>query len=293
MMKKTLEKYQAYLESDRLLENTASAYYSDAKFFVEFLKRNQIRRFTQVDQKTVLAFVECLKKENKAPSTIARYVASTKHFFSFLSAMGVVEINPAQGVKPPKAKKELPEILTPEEVSTLLEQPSGADPKAVRDKAMLELLYATGIRVSELIALNLADINVKIGYIKCRKKREERIIPIGKLALTAMDNYVNVVRAGLADEGEQALFVNMNGKRMTRQGFWKIIKIYADEAKIDKKITPHTLRHSFASHLLENGADLHSIQSMLGHSDISSTQVYARIMDHKLRDVYKKTHPRA
>ena len=280
-MKKILEKYQVYLEGNRLLKNTASAYFSDVKVFSEYLKENGIKRFAQVDKKIMLSFVDSLQKEQKAASTVARYIASTKHFFVFLSSEGIVETNPVEEIKPPKAKNDLPEILTEEEMATLLEQPSGAEPKSVRDKAMLELLYATGIRVSELIALNLTDINIKIGYIKCRKKREERIIPIGKLALSALESYVSVVRENIVAENEQALFVNMNGTRMTRQGFWKITKFYADKAQINKRITPHTLRHSFAAHLLENGADLHSIQSMLGHSDISSTQVYAKIMDHK------------
>lgn len=174
-----------------------------------------------------------------------------------------------------------------------MEQPSGSDPKSVRDKAMLELLYATGSRVSELIDLNVEDANVKIGYVRCRKHGEERIVPIGKMAIAAMENYLDSVRGALAAPDENALFVNMTGQRMTRQGFWKIVKCYAKQAGIEKRITPHTMRHSFAAHLLENGADLHSIQSMLGHSDISSTQVYVKLINSKLRDVYEKTHPRA
>lgn len=292
-MKKTLEQYKMYLQENSIMENTASAYYSDAKHFTEFLRAKRIRRLTRVDSKTVAAFAEYLKEEQKAPSTVARYLASVKHFFGFLMHTGVVTQNPAEYVKPPKTKKELPEILTMEEVSALLEQPSGSDPKSVRDKAMLELLYATGIRVSEMMALNVSDVNVKIGYIKCRKNKEERIIPIGRLALTAVENYMGVIRDSVADEGETALFVNMAGSRMTRQGFWKVMKQYTDAANIQKKITPHTLRHSFAAHLLENGADLHSIQSMLGHSDISSTQLYARLINSQLRDVYEKAHPRA
>ena len=174
-----------------------------------------------------------------------------------------------------------------------MEQPSGSDPKSVRDKAMLELLYATGSRVSELIDLNVDDVNLKIGYVRCRKHSEERIIPIGRMALSAMENYLTVIRGQVAAPEDKALFVNMSGTRMTRQGFWKIVKYYAERAGIEKQITPHTLRHSFAAHLLENGADLHSIQSMLGHSDISSTQVYAKLINNKLRDVYAKAHPRA
>ena len=292
-MKKILEQYKTYLEEKNIMENTASAYYSDVRHFAEFLRSKRIRRFTRVDSKTVAAFAEHLKEETKAPSTVARYLASVKHFFGFLMHTGVVSQNPAELVKPPKTKKELPEILTMEEVSALLEQPSGSDPKSVRDKAMLELLYATGIRVSEMMDLNVSDVNVKIGYIKCRKNKEERIIPIGRLALTAVENYMGVIRSSVAGEGEPALFVNMAGSRMTRQGFWKVMKQYTDAANIQKKITPHTLRHSFAAHLLANGADLHSIQSMLGHSDISSTQLYTRVINNELRDVYEKAHPRA
>lgn len=292
-MLKLLEQYKKHLSSDKLLKNTAAAYYSDAARFTEFARDKGFRRYSQVEPKTVSEFVEKLKKEQKASSTVARHIASVKRFFAFLISVHAVKHNPAEGIKPPKPKKELPEILTTEEVSLLLEQPAGSDPKSVRDKAMLELLYATGIRVTELIELNVGDANVKIGYVRCKKHAEERIIPIGKMALQALENYISFIRDSVALSGEQALFVNMAGGRMTRQGFWKIIKFYAESAGIQKKITPHTLRHSFAAHLLENGADLHSIQSMLGHSDISSTQVYAKLINNKLRDVYAKAHPRA
>lgn len=292
-MLELLEQYKLYLKSNRLMANTATAYYSDALHFAEFAQEKGFSDFNQIDKKTVVEFVLKMEKEHKACATIARYIASVKRFFEYLLSVHAVEANPAEGIKPPKQNKELPEILTTEEVSKLLEQPSGSDPKSIRDKALLELLYATGCRVSELIDLNLGDANIKIGYIRCRKHGEERIIPIGRIALTAMENYLSFIRDAIAAPGEQALFVNMTGKRMTRQGFWKIVKFYADRAGIEKTITPHTLRHSFAAHLLENGADLHSIQSLLGHSDISSTQVYAKLMNNKLRDVYAKAHPRA
>ncbi len=288
-----LEQYKIYLNSNRLLDNTASAYFSDAARFTDYALEKGISDFRQVDKKIIAEFVLKLEKEHKAASTIARYMASMKRFFAFLTAIHAVDGNPAEGMKPPKLKKELPEILTTEEVSKFLEQPNGSDPKSVRDKAMLELLYATGSRVSELIDLNVGDANIKIGYIRCRKHGEERIVPIGRMALAAMENYLNFIRDSISAPGEQALFVNMAGKRMTRQGFWKIVKFYAGQAGIEKQITPHTLRHSFAAHLLENGADLHSIQSMLGHSDISSTQVYAKLINNRLRDVYAKAHPRA
>jgi len=204
-----------------------------------------------------------------------------------------VETNPAVMVKPPKINKELPEVLSAEEISRILEQPSGSDAKSIRDRAMLELLYAIGSRVSEIISLNVSDVNINVGYIKCRKNDEERIIPIGKMALFALEDYLNSARELIAADDEQALFVNMSGYRMSRQGFWKLVKFYADSAGIEKQITPHTLRHSFAAHLLENGADINSVRTMLGHADISSTLVYEKLVQNKLRNIYKKSHPRA
>ncbi len=292
-MLKQLEQYERHLNNSNLLKNTTAAYLSDAERFTDFARKNRIRRFSQVEEKTVLAFLEELKKEQKSASTIARHIASVKRLFEFLLSIQAVKSNPAREIKPPKSQKELPQILTTEEVSLLLEQPSGSDPKSVRDKAMLELLYATGIRVTELIDLNISDTNTSIGYVRCRKQKQERIIPVGKLALQALGNYIDFIRKTIAKPEEEALFVNMAGGRMTRQGFWKIIKFYAKSAGIQKTITPHTLRHSFATHLLENGADIHAIQTMLGHSDISSTQVYEKVINHKLRDMYKKAHPRA
>lgn len=292
-MLELLKQYKLYLDSNRLLGNTTSAYFSDAARFTNYIIEKGLTDFRHVSEKTVFEFISKLEKEKKASSTIARFIASIKRFFEFLISAHAVEHNPAVRVKPPRTKKELPEILTTEEVAKFLEQPSGSDPKSVRDKAMLELLYATGSRVSELIDLNVEDANVKIGYVRCRKHGEERIVPIGKMAIAAMENYLDSVRGALAAPDENALFVNMTGQRMTRQGFWKIVKCYAKQAGIEKRITPHTMRHSFAAHLLENGADLHSIQSMLGHSDISSTQVYVKLINSKLRDVYEKTHPRA
>lgn len=292
-MSELLNKYKIYLDSNELAINTSSAYYSDIAHFCDYATEKGFSDLQTVDKETVLGFILKLKKENKAPSTIARYIASIKRFFAFLISIREIDNNPAESITPPKHKKELPEILTTEEVSSLLEQPEGSDLKSFRDKAMLELLYATGIRVSELVDLNIDDANIQIGYIRCKKQGAERIIPIGKMALSAMENYINYIRGSIAASGEQALFVNMNGKRMSRQGFWKIIRFYADKAGIKKHITPHTLRHSFAAHLLENGADLHSIQTMLGHSDISSTQIYTKLINSKLRDIYKKAHPRA
>ncbi len=287
-----LESYKLHL-NNRLLENTSSAYYADAFRFIEFADESGVKNVNNIDKKTVTEFILKLENEKKSPATVARYITSVKRFFRFLIEKGIIIKNPMDGIKPPKQKKKLPEILSAEEVSRLLDEPKGVDAKSVRDKAMLELLYATGSRTTELISLNTDDINIKIGYARCRKQNEERIIPIGKMALTALENYLNFVRNEIALEDEKSLFVNMSGERMTRQGFWKIVKFYAERAGIKKQITPHTLRHSFAAHLLENGADLHSIQTMLGHSDISSTQIYTKLINQKLRDVYAKAHPRA
>ena len=291
-MLKLLDKYQTYLNESGVLPNTANAYFSDAIRFTEFLNVSGIKRYEQVNTDVLEQFLARLK-ETKAPSTVARNLASLKYYMEFWVLSGALSENPAEGISPPKPQKDLPEILTFDEVTLLLEQPSGTDPKSVRDKAMLELLYATGIRVSELISLNFSDINLRIGYIRCKKHEEERIIPVGKVALQALENYMKVIRGSIVHPEETALFVNMNGGRMTRQGFWKIIRFYAKRTNITKKITPHTLRHSFAAHLLENGADLPSIQSLLGHTDISSTQVYTRLAQNKLRDIYEKAHPRA
>ena len=205
-----------------------------------------------------------------------------------------MDANPAKGLTAARAERKYPEILTSREVETFLDQPRCVDAKGFRDHAMLELLYATGSRVSELISLNLDDLNLSAGFIRCRSKGKERIIPLYHTAVKALQDYVKNIRPHLiADNGEEALFVNMSGERMSRQGFWKIIKCYQEKAGIEKDITPHTLRHSFAVHLLENGADLRSIQEMLGHADISSTQIYTHVVKRQLKDVYQKAHPRA
>ena len=225
---------------------------------------------------------------------MTRSIASIKSFYSCLVTLGIMDHNPAKGVVPAKVERKLPQILTGKEVELLLEQPECTDLKGYRDRAMLELLYATGIRVSELISLDLKDLNLSAGFIRCASRGKERIIPLYHTAVKALQDYVRDIRPQLiADGGEQALFVNMNGERMSRQGFWKIIKYYQEKAGIEKDITPHTLRHSFAVHLLENGADLRSIQEMLGHADISSTQIYTHVVKHQLKDVYQKAHPRA
>ena len=228
------------------------------------------------------------------PICVARSAASLKSYYGYLVNRGVVRRNPAKDAAPVKTERKLPQILTGKEVELFLEQPQCVDPKGYRDHAMLELLYATGIRVSELIGLNVEDVNLPAGLIRCVSRGKERIIPLYAAAVKALTDYVRDIRPQLVlTPREPALFVNMSGERMSRQGFWKIVKYYQEKAQIDKDITPHTLRHSFAAHLLENGADLRSIQEMLGHADISSTQIYSRLINQKIKDVYKKAHPRA
>ena len=290
-MKHIIEQYETLLKKEHMQLNTRKAYCSDCQKFLAHLGSE--RKLLKATNKQVQAYLRYMEQENKSNATIARSIASLKGLYRFLVLEGLREDNPTDEITPPRQQKELPEILSPEEVLSLLEQPSGPSPKEVRDKAMLELLYASGIRVSELILLNRNDVNLNIGFIRCKKRADERIIPLGKPALAALSNYIGVVRDSIADEEENALFVNMSGGRMTRQGFWKLLKVYAQNANITKRITPHTLRHSFAAHLLENGADLHSVQTMLGHSDIASTRVYEKMMNRKLLDVYKKAHPRA
>lgn len=273
--------------------NTLSSYIRDVRQFSEWLESEGIA-LPQVTQNDIKLYARFLNKKGKSDATVVRSVASLKSFYNYMLATHNVPGNPAKGFTPPKLERKLPDILTGREVDLFLDQPDTSDEKGCRDKAMLELLYATGIRVTELITLDIHDINLSLGFVRCAGKGKERIVPLYKTAVRALSSYINDVRPQLLDEPNQtALFVNMNGERMSRQGFWKIVKFYQEKAGISKDITPHTLRHSFAAHLLENGADLKSIQEMLGHADISSTQIYTQVVNQKLRDVYAKSHPRA
>jgi len=239
-------------------------------------------------------YVSGLKAKGKSVATVSRAIASIKGFYSFLLDESIVESNPANVLIPDKTAQKLPQILTSKEVELLLSQPECVDAKGYRDRAMLELLYATGIRVSELIGLDIYDLNLSVGIITCHGRDHDRVIPLYNAAIKALGEYTEFVRPRMiAASEEKALFVNVSGERMSRQGFWKIIKSYQVKAGIEKDITPHTLRHSFAAHLLENGADLRSIQEMLGHADISSTQIYSQLVKKQLKDVYNKAHPRA
>lgn len=286
--------YESWLRVDKKASlNTVSSYIRDVRQFSSWLEGYGLT-LSQAAQNDIKDYTVHLKSRGKSEATIVRSVASLKSFYSYLIANHELSLNPAKGFTPTKVERKLPEILSSKEVDLFLEQPDSSEIKGCRDKAMLELLYATGIRVSELIALDLHDVNLALSFIRCESHGKERVIPLYKAAVKALSAYINDVRPQLVGRlDETALFVNLNGDRMSRQGFWKIVKYYQEKAHITKDITPHTLRHSFATHLLENGADLKSIQEMLGHADISSTQVYAQLVNQKLKDVYIKAHPRA
>ena len=290
-----ISQYGSYLaEEKHSSANTISSYLRDVNQFNDYLRAEQGCAIHKAKPETVKAYMKWMQARGKSPSSVTRFLASIKSFYNYLLSVGAVKINPAKGLTAEKVEKKYPEILTSREVELFLEQPQCVDAKGFRDHAMLELLYATGIRVSELIALNLSDLNLAAGFIRCASKGRERIIPMYHTAVKALQDYVRDIRPRIiADSGEEALFVNMSGERMSRQGFWKIIKYYQEKAGIQKDITPHTLRHSFAVHLLENGADLRAIQEMLGHADISSTQIYTHVVKNQLKDVYQKAHPRA
>lgn len=290
-----LSGYQSYLETEkRASQNTLSSYMRDLNQFAAWLEEYSDDELRTVSPETISAYVEWMTGKGKSAATVTRSIASIKSFYLYLQGQGEVKSNPARCVATQKVERKFPDILTSREVELFLEQPQCIDPKGYRDHAMLELLYATGIRVSELISLNVEDVSLSAGFIRCASKGKERIIPLYPAAVKALADYAKDIRPQLiADPEEKALFVNMNGERMSRQGFWKIVKHYQDMAQINKDITPHMLRHSFAVHLLENGADLRSIQEMLGHADISSTQIYTHVVKKQLKDVYQRAHPRA
>ena len=294
-MEQSIVDFTEYLRNNKKSsENTVLSYARDLKGFSRFMKESGVLDPAKVNRTNVMAYVYELQKQNKAGATVSRNIASIRSFFQFLQRNGVVTENPAAELELPKVEKKVPEILSLEKVELLLEQPDGEEDKEVRDKAMLELLYATGIRVTELISLKVEDINLPLEYIRCGSDAKSRIIPIGAQAKLSLRRYLEKVREHMVLRAdEEILFVNCNGKPMTRQGFWKIIKAYAKKAGIEEDITPHMLRHSFAAHLIENGADLRSVQEMLGHSDISTTQIYTKLTNQKLKNVYAKAHPRA
>ena len=293
-MEKQLKIFFDFLENEKKASNnTLQSYKRDIKQYENYLNLNG-KEYSKVTNKDMSEYIEHLKEIGKKPSTISRNIASIRSFYQYEVKNKNIKEDPTEGIQSPKVEKRVPSILTSNEVSLLLEQPKDSDLKGIRDKAMLEFAYATGMRVTEIISLNVEDVNLEEGYVLCKNGSKNRTIPIGNLSLKALKEYVNNARNVLIKkEDTKALFVNVNGSRLTRQGFWKIIKYYKEQAHIAKEITPHVLRHSFATHLLQNGADLKSIQAMLGHSDILSTQVYMQFQDDSLKDIYRKAHPRA
>lgn len=294
-MQSSVLKFEDYLKNEKKAsKNTFESYMRDIGQFHAYCSANKISQVSTITQDTITHYLKFLSSVGKSEATVARVTASLRCFFTYLIKQGNIEDNPIKAVKLSPAQKKLPEILTNKEIVQLLSQPDCSNYKGCRDKAMLELLYATGIKVSELIDLKITDINTQIGILHLHTETSQRIIPIYPEAVKSISNYLSAVREVIiSDDSEEMLFTNMNGQPLTRQGFWKIIKQYAQAANINKDITPHTLRHSFAAHLLENGAQLQDIKEMLGHSDISTTQVYAQIMKNKYAKSYKKFHPMA
>lgn len=293
-MEKEIGAFITYLHNVKnTSENTEMSYRRDLEKVSHFMESRGIHEMKDVKAQDLTDYVKFLEDSKFAAATVSRNIASLKAFYHYMVQEGQVEEDISDKLKAPKIEKKAPEIMSPDEVVRLLEQPSGSSPKEIRDKAMLELLYATGIRVTELISLNLSDVNMQMSFILCRDRNKERIIPFGAAAKNAMARYLDGTREEmLENKKSEVLFANCSGQPMSRQGFWKLIKHYAKKADIQADITPHTLRHSFAAHLVENGADLRSVQEMLGHSDISTTQIYANLNHNHIREVYAKAHPR-
>lgn len=295
-MEHLVDTFLLHLKVERgLAKNTLDSYRRDLNKFSVYLRRTGVTSFQGVQRLLIMSFMEDLHSQRRAAATISRNLAAIRSFFNFLVAENLVKTNPAAELDTPKIPKRLPNVMTVSQVATLMDQPSLKTPPGLRDKAMLELLYATGIRVSELVDLNLRDVNLEMGFLRCLGKgSKERIIPMGRTAVAAIDNYLQRGRPKLVGKKEEkAVFLNVHGGRLTRQGFWKLLKKYVRQAGFEGDITPHTLRHSFATHLLENGADLRAVQEMLGHSDISTTQIYTQVTAIHLREVYQQAHPRA
>ena len=288
-MERQLKYFFDFLENDKKLsENTLQSYKRDLKQFKRYIEACEVN-YNHVKEEDIKDYIKELQEEGKKASSISRCIASIRSFYQFVLKRKKIKVDPTANIQSPKIEKRVPSVLTSKEVELLLDQPKDVDLKGTRDKAMLEFAYATGMRVTEIISLNIDDVNLEEGYVTCKTGNKQRT-----MSLNALKEYVEDARDVLIkNDDEKALFVNVNGGRLTRQGFWKIIKYYKEQAHITKDITPHVLRHSFATHLLQNGADLKAIQTMLGHSDISSTQVYMQFQDEGLKNIYKKAHPRA
>ena len=293
-MQKQIKNFLDFIENDKKAsQNTLQSYRRDIMQYSDYVEENKIN-YLRVNEDDIREYLKHMNEIGKKSSTISRSLASIRSFYQYLLRVKKVKRDPTEGIQSPKIERRVPSVLTSQEVELLLEQPKNIDLKGIRDKAMLEFAYATGMKVTEIISLDISDVNLEEGYVTCRSKDKARNIPLGTLSLKALKDYIENSRNILIkDDGVTALFVNTNGQRLTRQGFWKIVKYYKDQAHITKDITPHILRHSFATHLLQNGADLKAIQTMLGHSDISSTQVYMQFQDATIQNIYKKAHPRA
>ena len=293
-MEKQIKSFLNFLKTEKKMSlNTLQSYERDVIQFNRYLEENKLN-YSKINQDDVKDYLKHLQEIGKKTSSVSRSLASIRSFYQYAVKNKKAKINPTENVQAPKVEKHAPSILSSQEIELLLNQPKDVDLKGIRDKAMLEFAYATGMRVTEIISLNIEDVNLMEGTVVCKTATKNRTIPLGTLSLRALEEYVQEARPVLIrNEEEQALFVNINGGRLTRQGFWKIIKFYKEQAHITKEITPHVLRHSFATHLLQNGADLKSIQTMLGHSDISSTQVYMQFQDDSIKNIYRKAHPRA
>ena len=293
-MERQLKLFFKFLEEDKKVsQNTLQSYKRDLKQFRRYLEACELH-YNRVKEEDIKDYIKEMQEDGKKASSISRCIASIRSFYQFVLRNKKIKEDPTAHIQSPKIEKRVPSVLTSKEVELLLNQPKDVDLKGTRDKAMLEFAYATGMRVTEIISLNIEDVNLEEGYVTCKNGNKQRNIPLGKMSLKALKEYIEEARSILIkSEEEKALFVNINGGRLTRQGFWKIIKYYKEQAHITKDITPHVLRHSFATHLLQNGADLKAIQTMLGHSDISSTQVYMQFQDEEIKNAYKKAHPRA
>ncbi len=293
-IKDAIWEFMNYLHTVRKTpHNTEVSYEHDLRKMERYLAEQQVTELGAVTETFLNSYMLYLEREKMAPATVSRNVAAIRKFYQYAYRQHYVLDDPSENLRPPKVERKLPEILSVEEVDLLMRQPDGLTPKGMRDKAMLELIYATGIRVSELIHLKMEDLNLRLGYINCAEQEHGRVIPFGSAARCALETYLRQGRGKLLrQEASEYVFVNCSGKPMSRQGFWKVLKGYGKEAGIASDITPHTLRHSFAAHLLQNGADLKSVQEMLGHSDISTTQMYLNMGVYQMRAVYNKSHPR-
>ena len=294
-LEKCLREFEGYLKKEKnASSNTLNSYLRDLRQFGDWLSATQEMPLQQAGEEEISAYYRFLRASGKSQATVQRCSATLRCYYAHLIDKRKLKDNPARHVTMDRQKRKLPQVLSSSEVEQFLEQPDTHDAKGIRDKAMLEMLYATGIRVSELINLNMEDVNLSVGFVRCRSGDKERVIPMYKVAVKALRDYLEEVRPAMVEAvDEPALFVTLGGSRMSRQGLWKIVKTYQKKAGIEKDITPHTLRHSFAAHLLVNGANLKDIQEMLGHADLSTTQIYTKVVQDHLTEVYQKAHPRA